>query len=237
MENTYNEKIKPKILYVEDDDVLAFITKDNITEKGYEVDHFTDGISALNAYKKNNYDICIIDIMLPKMDGFTLAQNIREIDEEIPIIFLTAKSLKEDKIKGLTLGADDYITKPFSMEELILKIQVFLKRKKIISIEKQAIYKIGEYVFDYSDLSLKHKNEHKRLTQKEADLLVYLYENRNKVIKRSDILKKIWKQDNYFSGRSMDVFISRLRKYLSGDKNIEIENIHGVGFKFKVANS
>ena len=236
MEKNNNEKMKPKILYVEDDEILAFITKDNISEKGYDVYHYPDGISALNAYKKNHFDICIIDIMLPKMDGFTLAKSIREIDEEIPIIFLTAKSLKEDKIKGLTLGADDYITKPFNMEELLLKIQVFLKRKKIISIEKQAKYNIGDYIFDYSDLSLKYKKENKRLTQKEADLLIYLYENRNKVIKRSEILKKIWKQDDYFSGRSMDVFISRLRKYLSKDKNIKIENIHGVGFKFLINN-
>ena len=227
------DKIKPNIMYVEDDEVLAFITKDNLEANDYKISHFPDGVQAYEAFKKESFDLCIIDIMLPKMDRFTLAEKIREIDYEVPILFLTAKSLKEDKIKGLTLGADDYITKPFSIEELILKIQVFLKRKKIVSIEKKAIYKVGNYEFDYSDLTLNYKDDYRRLTQKEADLLIYLYENKDRLIKRSEILKKIWKQDDYFAGRSMDVFISRLRKYLSKDKNIEIENIHGVGFKFK----
>jgi DNA-binding response OmpR family regulator len=226
-------KIKPNLMYVEDDEVLAFITKDNLEENGYNISHFPDGLQAYEAFKKENFDLCIIDIMLPKMDGFTLAEKIREIDYEVPILFLTARSLKEDKIKGLTIGADDYITKPFSIEELILKIQVFLKRKKIIAIEKKAVFNVGKYIFDYSDLTLSYKDDYRRLTQKEADLLVYLYENKDRLIKRSEILKKIWKQDDYFAGRSMDVFISRLRKYLSKDKNIEIENIHGVGFKFK----
>lgn len=225
--------IKVKILYVEDDEVLAFITKDNLEIQGYEVHHFLDGVEALKAYKKSKFDICIVDIMLPKMDGFTLASKIREIDVEIPILFLTAKSLKEDKIKGLKLGADDYITKPFNLEELLLKIEIFLRRKKIFSEDKKSIFEIGEYVFDYSDLILKYKDEKKRLTQKEADLLVYLISNRKRLIKRSEILKKIWKQDDYFAGRSMDVFISRLRKYLSKDKNIKIRNIHGVGFKLR----
>ena len=228
------DKIKPSLMYVEDDEVLAFITKDNLEENGYRVSHFPDGIQAYEAFKKENYDLCIIDIMLPKMDGFSLAEKIREIDYEIPILFLTAKSMKEDKIKGLKLGADDYITKPFSIEELILKIQVFLKRKKIVAIEKRAVYNVGKYVFDYSDLLLRYNDEYRRLTQKEADLLVFLFENKGRLIKRSEILKKIWKQDDYFAGRSMDVFISRLRKYLSKDHNIEIENIHGVGFKFKL---
>jgi DNA-binding response OmpR family regulator len=224
---------KAKILYVEDDEVLAFITKDNLELQGYEISHYLDGVAALEAYKKSKFDLCIVDIMLPKMDGFTLAKKIREIDIEIPILFLTAKSLKEDKIKGLKLGADDYITKPFNLEELILKIEIFLKRKKVISEEKKTTFSIGEYVFEYSDLLLKYKDERKRLTQKEADLLVYLITNRKRLIKRSEILKKIWKQDDYFAGRSMDVFISRLRKYLSKDENIKIRNIHGVGFKLR----
>ncbi|HHH54659.1 MAG TPA: response regulator transcription factor [Bacteroidetes bacterium] len=226
--------MKPTLMYVEDDEVLAFITKDNLEKNEYKVTHFPDGEAAYEAFKKENFDLCIIDVMLPKMDGFTLAKKIREIDYEIPILFLTAKSLREDKINGLKLGADDYITKPFSIEELILKIQVFLKRKKIVSIEKKAIYHIGKYEFDFSDLILKHSGNYRRLTQKEADLLVFLFENKNRLIKRSEILKKIWKQDDYFAGRSMDVFISRLRKYLSEDPDIEIENIHGVGFKFKL---
>ena len=227
------ETQNPRILYVEDDEVLAFITKDNLEVNGYSIFHYLDGVAAFDAYKKNNFELCIVDIMLPKMDGFTLAKKIREIDQEIPILFLTAKSLKEDKIKGLTIGADDYITKPFSIEELVLKIKIFLKRKNIIYVDKKTIFKIGEYEFDYSDLTLKYEESSKRLTQKEADLLIYLINNKKRLIKRSEILKKIWKQDDYFAGRSMDVFISRLRKYLSEDEKIEIENIHGVGFKFK----
>jgi len=226
---------KAKILYVEDDDVLAFITKDNLEENGFEIDHFLDGVQGFNGYKKSKYDLCIIDIMLPKMDGFTLAKKIRELDVDIPILFLTAKSLKEDKIKGLTLGADDYITKPFNIEELVLKIEIFLRRKKIVSLDKKSMFDLGNYQFNYSNLTLKINEESKRLTQKEADLLVYLINNRRRLIKRSEILKKIWKQDDYFAGRSMDVFISRLRKYLSKDKNIEIINIHGVGFRLKCA--
>ncbi len=224
---------RAKILYVEDDEVLAFITKDNLELKGFDIFHSLDGVKAFDAYKKNKFDLCIIDIMLPKMDGFTLAKKIRELDIEIPIIFLTAKSLKEDKIKGLTLGADDYITKPFSIEELVLKIEIFLKRKKIVKEENNSVFTIGDYVFDFANLILKINDESKRLTQKEADLLMYLIKNKKRLIKRSEILKKIWKQDDYFAGRSMDVFISRLRKYLSKDEKISISNIHGIGFKLR----
>ncbi len=221
------------ILYVEDDEVLAFITKDNLESNNFEVHHYLDGVDAFNAYQKSKFDICIIDVMLPKMDGFTLAEKIRELDLDIPILFLTAKSLKEDKIKGLVIGADDYLTKPFSIEELVLKIHVFLKRNKINTEEEKFLYSVGKYNLDYTDLLLKFGDEVKRLTQKEADLLVFLIKNQSKVIKRSEILKKIWKQNDYFAGRSMDVFISRLRKYLSKDPDLEIENIHGVGFRFK----
>lgn len=225
---------KPRLMYVEDDDVLSFITKDSLEEKGFEIYHYPDGEAAFNAFKNQGFDLCIIDIMLPKMDGFTLAQKIREIDYEIPIIFLTAKSLREDRIKGLTLGADDYLTKPFSMEELILKLQIFLKRKKVVKTDIEQIYKIGKYIFNYTYLTLILGDVQKRLTQKEADLLLFLFENKAKLIKRSEVLNKIWRQDDYFAGRSMDVFISRLRKYLSEDESIEIENIHGVGFKFNI---
>lgn len=225
---------KPRLMYVEDDDVLSFITKDSLEEKGFEIYHYPNGEAAFNAFKNQGFDLCIIDIMLPKMDGYTLAQKIREIDYEIPIIFLTAKSLKEDKIKGLTLGADDYLTKPFSMEELILKLQIFLKRKKVVKTDSEQIYNIGKYIFNHTYLTLIIGDVQKRLTQKEADLLLFLFENKSKLIKRSEVLNKIWRQDDYFAGRSMDVFISRLRKYLSEDENIEIENIHGVGFKFNI---
>ncbi len=225
---------KPRLMYVEDDDVLSFITKDSLEEKGFEIYHYPDGEAAFNAFKNQGFDLCIIDIMLPKMDGYTLAEKIREIDYEIPIIFLTAKSLKEDKIKGLTIGADDYLTKPFSMEELILKLQIFLKRKKVVKTDSEQIYNIGKYIFNHTYLTLIIGDVQKRLTQKEADLLLFLFENKSKLIKRSEVLNKIWRQDDYFAGRSMDVFISRLRKYLSEDENIEIENIHGVGFKFNI---
>lgn len=220
-----------KLLYVEDDEVLAYVTKDNLELKGYEVHQAGDGREAFQMYMKEKYDLCIIDIMLPVMDGFTLAEEIRALDKEIPIIFLTAKSLKEDKIKGLKIGADDYIIKPFSFEELVLKIEVFLKRKYIVEVEGNQLYQVGTYTLDYPDLTLKREESQKRLTQKEADVLKYLIEHKNTIIQRSDILKKVWKQDDYFTGRSLDVFISRLRKYLAEDASIQIENIHSVGFK------
>ncbi len=224
-----------KILYVEDDEVLAFVTKDNLEFHGYQVVLAVNGREAYQYYLQGKFDICLIDVMLPLMDGFTLAKEIREIDTEIPIIFLTAKSLKEDKIHGLKLGADDYIVKPFSIEELILKIEVFLKRKYIVRDQKEMVFYLGTYMFDYLDLLLKREHFEKRLTQKEADVLLYLYQNRNIIVPRADILKKVWKQNDYFVGRSLDVFISRLRKYLSEDQDITIENIHGIGFKFVIS--
>jgi len=226
-----NRENNIKLLYVEDDEVLAFVTKDNLELKGYEVHHSSDGRSAFQLFLKEKFDLCILDVMLPVMDGFTLAKEIRNIDKEIPIIFLTAKSLKEDKIHGLQLGGDDYIVKPFSFEELVLKIEVFLKRKYIVERKIDQVFNIGTYIFDYTDLILKNESSVKRLTQKEADVLLYLFTNKNKIVQRSGILKKVWKQDDYFVGRSLDVFISRLRKYLSSDENITIENIHSVGFK------
>lgn len=224
-----------KILYVEDDEVLAFVTKDNLEFHGYQVVLAINGREAYQLYLQEKFDICLIDVMLPLMDGFTLAKEIREVDTEIPIIFLTAKSLKEDRIHGLKLGADDYIVKPFSIEELILKIEVFLKRKYIVREQKEMVFYLGTYMFDYLDLLLKREQFEKRLTQKEADVLLYLYQNRNNIVPRADILKKVWKQNDYFVGRSLDVFISRLRKYLSEDQDITIENIHGIGFKFVIS--
>lgn len=225
-------EVKAKIFYVEDDETLSFVTKDNLEINGYEVDHFLDGESAINAFG-SQYDICILDVMLPKKDGFSLAMDIRKKNSEIPIIFLTAKSMKEDRIAGLKLGADDYITKPFSIEELILKVEVFLKRK-YIDIQVANKISLGNYEFDYKNLSLILEDSVETLTQKEADLLKMLAENKNQVIKREDILEKIWGQNDYFLGRSMDVFISRLRKYLKGDPTIAIDNVHGVGFRFNI---
>ena len=221
------------IMLVEDDMNLSYVTRDNLEKHGFKVSAFEDGESALEAFHANTYDLCILDVMLPKLDGFSLARAIREKNEDVPIIFLTAKSLKEDKIAGLTLGADDYITKPFSIEELILKAEIFLRRSRSgHPIIKKNIFKIGNYKFDFQELALQFQNEKViKLTQKEAELLRYFCQNQNKILKREEILKSIWGDDDYFIGRSLDVFISRLRKYLSNDKTIRIENIHSLGFR------
>jgi DNA-binding response OmpR family regulator len=222
---------KEHILYVEDDEILSFVTKDNLELNGYQVTHAKDGKEAISMFKKDSFDLCLIDVMLPEIDGFDVAQEIRSRHSEIPIIFLTAKSLKEDKLKGLKLGADDYITKPFSIEELILKIKIFLKRKHIVGTHELSILKIGQYVLDHDNLQLQHENESFQLTKKEADLLKILIVNKNKIVERSTILERIWGENDYFMGRSMDVFISRLRKYLKNDSSVTIDNIHGVGFR------
>jgi len=224
--------MKAHLLYVEDDETLSFVTQDNLELQGYKITHCGDGQKALKIIKDQSFDLCILDVMLPEVDGFTIAKEIRKFNTEVPIIFLTAKSLKEDKIHGLKLGADDYITKPFSIEELILKIEVFLRRSKIIAPVSPSVFRIGNFEFDYKNLGLSNTDFQKTLTQKEADLLKFFIENKNIVLKRSEILEKLWGEDDYFLGRSLDVFISRLRKYLKSDGNLKIENIHGVGFRF-----
>lgn len=226
--------MKANLLYVEDDESLSFVTRDNLEIAGYHITYFENGQTAMEAiHNKTEFDVCILDVMLPDVDGFTLAQEIRRYDTNVPIIFLTAKSLKEDKIKGLRLGADDYITKPFSIEELLLKIEIFLKRSKA-SPPIPNYMAVGKYLLDHKNLTLKLDDEIKTLTQKEADLLKMFVEHKNEVLKRSTILKENWGEDDYFLGRSLDVFISRLRKYLSQDSRIKIENIHSVGFKMKI---
>jgi len=222
------------LLYVEDDESLGFVTRDNLEQQGYTITHCTGGNSASEAIKKGDFDLAVLDVMLPEKDGFALAEEIRKFDKQTPIIFLTAKSLKEDKLHGLKLGGDDYITKPFSIEELMLKIDIFLRRRNITEKQTTNNFRLGTFEFDYPNLALKHSEASKTLTQREADLLKFLIENKNQVLKRSDILERIWGEDDYFLGRSLDVFISRLRKYLKLDENIKIENIHGVGFRFKV---
>ncbi len=221
------------ILYVEDDLNLGFVTKDNLTLAGYEVTHCSDGQEALNTIEKENFDLCILDIMLPLADGFEIAGKLRKKDKDIPILFLSAKSLSEDKIKGLKIGADDYITKPFSIEELLLKIKIFLKRS-LVSLpeaEKKQFEKVGKYHFDMINLKLNIEDHSRQLTRKEASLLQLLIKHKNEVIKREEILMLIWGDDDYFLGRSLDVFISKLRSYLKLDSNIKIENIHGIGFR------
>lgn len=224
---------KFKILYAEDDETLAFLTKDNL-EQQYDVSHFSDGESCLQSFKNTTYDICIFDIMMPKLDGFDLAERVRKINSEIPIIFLSAKTLKEDRIKGLRLGADDYLVKPFSIEELLLKIEIFLKRSQKKTIIDTAIYTVGKYNFDSKNYLVYTDSEKIALTQRESDLLKLFLDNKNVVLKREQILKSLWGEDDYFMGRSLDVFISRLRKILANEEGITIENLHGIGFKFNI---
>ncbi|MEL6719849.1 MAG: response regulator transcription factor [Bacteroidota bacterium] len=226
--------MKAHLLYVEDDETLSFVTKDNLELEGYKVTHCINGKAALETIQKQDFDLCILDVMLPGIDGFEIAKNIRKNNQTIPILFLTAKSLKEDRIHGLKIGGDDYITKPFSIEELLLKIEIFLRRKNVVTApQEEAVLQLGEYTFDYGNLELSIAAQEKRLTQREADLLKYFSDHRNRVLKRSEILTSIWGEDDYFLGRSLDVFISRLRKYLNKDNRLKIENIHGVGFQFK----
>jgi len=225
--------MKAHILYVEDDESLSFVTRDNLELQGYQITHCSDGKEALTLIHEQDFDLCILDVMLPEVDGFTVAREVRQYNTNIPILFLTAKSLKEDRLQGLRLGADDYITKPFSIEELILKVEVFLRRSKISTPQSPGRFRLGRFELDHDNLTLHNGNESLQLTQKEADLLKLFVENPNQVLKRSDILKQIWGDDDYFLGRSLDVFISRLRKYLRDDEALKIENIHGVGFRLK----
>ncbi|MFM2229626.1 MAG: Alkaline phosphatase synthesis transcriptional regulatory protein PhoP [Bacteroidota bacterium] len=222
---------KYKILYAEDDETIAFLTNDHL-ESYYEVCHCPDGASALQAFLKEDFDLCILDIMMPKMDGFELAEAIRAKDQEVPIIFLSAKTLKEDRIRGLKIGADDYLVKPFSIEELMLKIEVFLKRSQKKISTPSPFYSIGIYQFDAANYRVFNENETISLTQRESDLLKLFLDHKNQVLKREDILKALWGEDDYFMGRSLDVFISRLRKIFAGQEGITIENLHGIGFKF-----
>jgi two-component system, OmpR family, response regulator VicR len=223
-----------KILYVEDDLNLAYITRYNIAQRGFEVTHCDNGSTAFETFKCNRFDLCILDVMLPGMDGFELAEKIRQHDKEIPILFLTVKSMTDDKLHGLRIGGDDYFTKPYNVDELLLKIGIFLKRRAITTAECNEIT-IGKSTFDVNGLSLKNSKSEHRLTFKEAELLRYFYSHRNNVLKREDILSAVWGNDDYFLGRSMDVFISRLRKYFAEDKSVKIENIHGVGFRMSVS--
>ena len=225
---------KYKILYAEDDETLAFLTQDNLEQNNYEVVHCSNGELALETFKNQAFDICIFDIMMPKVDGFELAEKIRKSNTDVPIIFLSAKTLKEDRLKGLRLGADDYLVKPFSIEELLLKIEIFLKRsQKNVLVEKKN-YTIGKYQFDNKNFLVFNDLEKISLTQREAELLQLFLDNKNEVLKREEILKSLWGDDDYFMGRSLDVFISRLRKILSNEKGIAIENLHGIGFRFSI---
>ena len=222
-----------KILLVEDDPSLGFVIKDNLSLKGYDVTLCADGEAGDAAYHAGIFHLCIFDVMLPKLDGFSLARRVRAENKDIPILFLTAKAMTEDKLAGFQTGADDYITKPFSLEELFCRIEVFLRRSvgQSSSLKK---FQLGNYEFDYTTLTLKNQQTEKTLTQKEAEVLQLLYYNRHRVLKREEILKEVWGDDDYFMGRSMDVFISKLRKYLKEDPAVQIVNYHGVGFRLEV---
>ncbi len=226
---------KSRILYVEDDETLGFITSENLERKGYEVRLSQDGESAFQLFRSEHFDICLLDIMLPKLDGFTLARMIRKENEEIPIIFISARTMAEDKIEGLLLGADDYIVKPFHIEELTLKIEVFLKRSRIHKAQpEENIITIGNCTLDMHLLRLECQGTVKKLTYREAELISFLSRNRNKLVSREQILEAVWGGNDYFSGRSLDVFISRLRKYFQDDECVRIENRHGLGYVFEV---
>lgn len=220
-----------KILLVEDDENLGYVIHDNLTLKGFNVTWCKDGEEGWSLYNTAPADLCLLDVMLPKIDGFTLAQRIRHLNKGVPILFLTAKGMLEDKLAGFKSGGDDYISKPFSMEELICRIEVFLRRGD--HHEPRNTFVLGAYQFDFLNLSLNHQEEKKSLTTKEAGILKMLIENRNRVLKREEILKAIWGDDDYFAGRSMDVFISKLRKYLKKDTSVQIINYHGIGFKLQ----
>lgn len=230
------ENRTPHILFVEDDETLGFVTRDNLELNGFKVTHMTDGGMAMKLVMQSSFDLALLDVMLPEIDGFTIGKYIRQQNPEIPILFLTAKSLKDDRLTGFGLGADDYITKPFSIEELVFRINVFLRRAHVTNLAQPANSKtVGKFLFDYDNLLLSTNGLSKTLTQKEADLMRYLLQHKNQVCKRSDILEQIWGEDDYFMGRSLDVFISRLRKYLSADPILQIDNIHGVGFKLRIS--
>ena len=227
---------KLRILLCEDDENLGMLLREYLQAKGYNADLFADGESGYKAFLKGKYDICVLDIMMPKKDGFQLAQEIRTVNSEVPIIFLTAKSLKEDILEGFKIGADDYITKPFSMEELVFRIEAILRRVRGKKTKESTLYHIGKFVFDTQKQLLTIGDQQTKLTTKENELLALLCSHANEILQRDFALKTIWIDDNYFNARSMDVYITKLRKHLKDDDQIEIINIHGKGYKLIVPN-
>ncbi len=225
-------KKKMNILLAEDDKNLGNVLKTYLEVKGFQITLAVDGKEALESFKRNEYDFCILDIMMPVMDGFTLAKEIRKLDKHIPFLFLTAKSMQEDKIHGFEVGADDYLTKPFSMEELLMRIKAIIRRAEENKDKPDnRKYTFGKYTFDYNRQMLIIGKNQQKLTSKEAELLKLLCEHKNDVLDRSVALNKIWYDDSYFNARSMDVYITKLRKYIKDDPSVELINVHGVGFK------
>ncbi|MEM9051604.1 MAG: response regulator transcription factor [Bacteroidota bacterium] len=223
-----------KILLVEDDPSLGFVVQDILSVAGYKVHLSRDGKEGLQQFNSRAYDLCILDVMMPKKDGFELAKDIRKVNKDVPIVFLTAKSLTEDKVEGFRSGGDDYITKPFSNEEFLLRLEAILRRNKLTSEEESSpLFEIGSYTFNPENYELSSGDYLKILTKKEASILKILCEHRNQVIERELITNLVWGDDSYFVGRSLDVFITKLRKYLKQDETVGIKNVHGVGFKLE----
>lgn len=229
--------IKKRILLVEDDPNLGMVLQEYLQLKGgFEIVLCKDGEEGLKQFYREPFDLCIFDVMMPKKDGFTLGREIRGVNQDIPIIFATAKSMMEDKTEGFNLGADDYITKPFRIEELLLRIHSILRRTSGTSDKKedQSVFQVGRYLFDYPQQLIIDGDKTQRLSGKEAELMLMLCQRQNDVLKREEVLLKIWNDDTYFNGRSMDVYLTKIRKYLKDDPQVEIINIHGKGYKLLV---
>jgi DNA-binding response OmpR family regulator len=228
---------KKHILLAEDDLDFGSILKQYLEISNYKVTWVKDGVEALSLFEKEVFDVCVLDVMMPKMDGFTLAEEIVKTNSDIPFIFLTARKLKEDKIKGLKLGADDYILKPFEADELVLRLHNIIRRtsKKVTQQKLKNIIEIGLFSFDTRRLELTINANIRQVTEKESELILFLYNHKNQLLKREEILKSVWQNDDFFSGRSMDVFISRLRKYFKEDSSISIKSIRGIGLEFKIS--
>ncbi|MDR0659836.1 MAG: response regulator transcription factor [Prevotellaceae bacterium] len=222
---------KANVLLAEDDENLGVLLREYLKAKGYETDLYPDGDSAFKGFQSKTYDICILDVMMPKKDGFTLAKEIRQLNTSIPVIFLTAKSMKEDLVEGFSSGADDYMTKPFSIEELLLRVEAVLRRTRGDNVSNQDVFAIGIYTFNATKQTLTNGEHEQKLTAKESELLKYLCFNRNGILDRNFALRTIWNDDSYFNARSMDVYITKLRKYMKDDPSIQIINIRGKGFK------
>lgn len=222
-----------KVLLAEDDKNLGTILKAYLEAKGFPTELCVNGQEALEKFKRDDFNFCILDVMMPVMDGFALAKEVRKLDKKVPMLFLTAKSMQEDKLRGFELGADDYISKPFSMEELLLRMKAIIRRSAEDTV-RATVYQIGKYTFDYNRQLLTSADDESKLTSKEAELLRLLCDNLNKVLDRSVALNKIWFDDSYFNARSMDVYITKLRKFFKDDPRIDLMNVHGIGFKLVV---
>ena len=225
-----------KIMLCEDDENLGMLLREYLQAKGFSAELYPDGEAGYRAFMKQKYDICILDVMMPKKDGFTLAQEIRQANADVPIIFLTSKQLKEDILEGFKIGADDYITKPFSMEELVFRVEAILRRVRGKKNKESSVYRVGNFTFDTQKQLLTIGDKQTKLTTKENELLALLCSHANEILQRDFALKTIWIDDNYFNARSMDVYITKLRKHLKDDPQIEIINIHGKGYKLIIPN-